>query len=463
MRFSRIKKVLFAIVLIGLIWGTRYAWTSLPVITGYAAKIACSSICVSGRALPGIESQELGSFPLNLARVSWHPEDSSVSASVFGMATQKAIYRHGLGCTLINDLTEEQIRNQHFNLAPLPGVNQDTIPWPDGDLLPADLPAGIDSIGLHRAVQYAFAEQDAKRPWRTRAVVVVYDGKLVAEQYAPGFDRHTPLLSWSMAKTITGTLTGILVKEGKLNVHAKAPVPEWQNQNDGRGQITLEEILQQTTGLDFDEDYTKASSATNMLFRRGDMGAFTAGLPLREKPGSRFYYSSGNSNILSRIIRHTLGDSAYHAFPAKALFYKIGMLSAVLEPDASGTFVGSSYAYANARDWARLGLLYAQNGSWQGTQILSPEWVSAATRPSKVAPQGEYGYQIWLNAGAPGNASNRKFPSLPPDLYYADGYEGQSVFVIPSRKLVVVRLGQTAGNWFDVPGFLTGILSSLPN
>lgn len=463
MNVSRIKKVLFAVVLIGLIWGIRYAWTSFPVITGYAAKIACSSICISGRTLPSIESQELGSFPLNLARVSWHPEDSSVTASVFGMATQKAIYRQGLGCTLINDLTEAQIRHQHFTLAPVPAVNQDTIPWPDGDLLPAGLPAGIDSMALHRAIQYAFAEKNEKKPWRTRAVVVVYDGKLVAEQYAPGFDRHTPLLSWSMAKTITGTLTGILVGQGKLDVHQKAPFPEWGNQKDGREQITLEEILQQTSGLDFDEDYTKASSATNMLFKRGDMGAFAASLPLREKPGTRFYYSSGNSNILSRIIRHTLGDSAYHAFPAKALFYKIGMLSAVLEPDASGTFVGSSYAYANARDWARLGLLCAQNGNWHGTSVLSPDWVTAATRPSTVAPKGEYGYQIWLNTGAPGNASNRKFPGLPPDLYYADGYEGQSVFVMPSRKLVVVRLGQTAGDWFDVTGFLTGILHSLPN
>lgn len=463
MRKKTLRTILTGLILLVLFWGIHYLWSSLPVITGYAAKIASSSICLSGRSLAGIESQELGGFPLNLARVEWHPEDSTVTATVFGMARQKAIYRKGLGCTLVNGLTEEAIRSQHFLLAQVPAMNQDTIPWPDGDLLPDSLPAGIHFPELHQAVQYAFTEQDAKKPWRTRAVIVLYDGRLVAEQYAPGFDRHTPLLSWSMAKTITGTLTGILVGQGKLDTHQKAPVPEWQKVQDGREQITLEEILQQTTGLAFEEDYTKASSATNMLFREGDLGAYAAGLPLREKPGTRFYYSSGNSNILSRLIRHTVGDSAYHAFPAKALFYKIGMFSAVMEPDASGTFVGSSYVYANARDWARLGLLYAQNGNWHGEQILPENWVAAATRPAPVAPQGEYGYQIWLNAGARNNPLKRKYPSLPTDLYYADGYEGQSVFVIPGRKLVVVRLGQTAGDWFDVPGFLTGILQALPS
>ena len=135
----------------------------------------------------------------------------------------------------------------------------------------------------------------------------------------------------------------------------------------------------------------------------------------------------------------------------------------LLEADASGTFVGSSYMFANARDWARFGLLYANDGMWKGQRILPEGWVSASIKPASAAPQGEYGYQFWLNAGQPGNPANRKFPSLPPDMFYADGYEGQYVFIIPSKKLVVVRLGQTPGPWFDINAFLQGIIESLPD
>jgi CubicO group peptidase (beta-lactamase class C family) len=170
----------------------------------------------------------------------------------------------------------------------------------------------------------------------------LYDGQLVAEKYAPGFDRHTRLLSWSMAKTVTSALVGILVRQGKLIVDEPAPVPQWKGVKDGREKITLKHLLQQTSGLAFDEDYSKASNATNMLFREADMGAYTASLPLREEPGSRFYYSSGNTNILSGIIRRTVGDSLYYAFPQTELFFKTGIYSAVLEPDPAGNFVGSS-------------------------------------------------------------------------------------------------------------------------
>jgi len=199
-----------------------------------------------------------------------------------------------------------------------------------------------------------------------------------------------------------------------------------------------------------------------MLFKKGDMGNFAAGMRMKDEPGKVFYYTSGNSNILSRVIRTVVGDSSYQLFPYRELFQPLGMYSAVLEADASGTFVGSSYMFANARDWARFGLLYANDGIWNGQRILPEGWVSASIKPAPAAPQGEYGYQFWLNAGQPGNPANRKFPGLPADLYYADGYEGQYVFIIPSKKLVVVRLGQTPGPWFDVTAFLQGIIESMP-
>ncbi|MBZ5856505.1 serine hydrolase domain-containing protein [Flavihumibacter profundi] len=457
-----LKRTAVLLFLALLLYGVRYAWLSFPIITGYNAKMACSCVFLSGRELENVEAEELGSFPLKMASIKLDTSDHSVTASLFGMARQKAIYRPGLGCTLVNEIPEAEIRRQLIKLATHPDINQDTIPWPQGDLLPDSFPPGVQREKLEKAVQYAFTEKDPGKLWRTRGVIVLYDGKLVAEHYAPGFDRHTPMLSWSMAKSITGTLIGILVGQGKLNVHQPAPVQEWRSVKDGRENISLENLLQQTSGLDFEENYSKSSSATNMLFRRADMGAFTASIPYRDRPGTKFYYTSGNTNVLSRIIRQTVGEQEYHAFPAKVLFHKLGMFSAVMEPDASGTFVGSSYVFANARDWARFGLFYANNGIWGTERILPENWVKEATTPCPVAPQGEYGYQFWLNAGQAGNAVNRKFPDLPSDMYYADGYEGQFVFIIPSKKLVVVRLGQTAGDWFDASGFLSRIISALP-
>jgi CubicO group peptidase (beta-lactamase class C family) len=262
-----------------------------------------------------------------------------------------------------------------------------------------------------------------------------------------------------MAKSVTAALIGILVKEGKLKVKIPAPVPEWQKPNDSRHAITLEQLLQQTSGLQFEENYTKASEATNMLFKRGDMAAFAAQRPLQYKPGTVFNYSSGNSNILSRVIRQTLGESAYHSFPYEGLFYKIGMYSAILEPDASGTFVGSSFMYATARDWARFGMLYYNNGVWNGKQILPDGWVKKTSFPSAADSQKHYGYQFWLNGFDKKNLSKRIYADVPPDMYFADGFGGQEVYIIPSKKLVVVRLGLHS---FDENGLLKSIIECVP-
>ena len=457
-----VKRILLISLFVLLAYGIRHLYTSFPIITGYSAKMACSCMYLSGRELQDIQREELGTFPLKLATVTLNKEDSSVTASVFGTARQKAIFRNGLGCTLVNELPEAAIRKQPVYLPVLPAVNQDSIDWPMGDRIPASLPGEPDNKKLQEAIQYAFDEKDTGHLWRTRAVIVLLDGKLVGEQYAPGYDRHTRQLSWSMAKSITSSLTGILVGQGKLQLQEPAPVPEWRGVKDGREKITLEHILHQATGLDFEENYAKSTNATNMLFRKADMGAYTAALPIEDTPGSKFYYTSGNTNILSRIIRQTVGEKDYQAFPASALFYKIGMFSAIMEPDASGTFVGSSYVFANARDWARFGLLYANDGVWNNERILPQNWVKQTATPVSVAPQGEYGYQFWLNAGALGHPDNRRFTELPADMFYADGYEGQFVFVIPSKKIVVVRLGQTAGDSFDVSGFLSRIIAATP-
>jgi CubicO group peptidase (beta-lactamase class C family) len=462
---NRIKRIAAVLLVITLSYLVYYCWDAFPILTGYSAKMACSCMFLGDRTLKSVEEQELGNYPLKLASVEVLP-DSSVVATVAGMAKQIAVYRPGLGCTLVNEITKEALKKQVWQLPAVPGLDPDTIDWPMGDRIPVREQDSVipnqKELLLQQAVQAAFVNLREDQPVRTRAVVVVHKGELVAEQYAPGFDRHHRQLSWSMAKSITGTLIGMLVKERKLSLDQPAPVASWKTATDGRAEITLRHLLQQTSGLDFEENYSKATDATNMLFRKADMAAYTASHALKVEPGSNFYYSSGNSNILSGILRNALGDSLYHRYPYEKLFYKLGMYSAVMETDASGNFVGSSYVYATPRDWARLGLLYLQNGNWNNEQLLPENWVQLATQPVPVAPQGEYGFQIWLNAGNPIGSSNRKYLNLPADLYYFSGYEGQQVLMIPSKELVIVRLGQTANSqWFDTETFVNRILTAL--
>jgi CubicO group peptidase (beta-lactamase class C family) len=311
---------------------------------------------------------------------------------------------------------------------------------------------------LQSAVQNIFVEEDTIWPIRTRAVIILFNGQLIAERYADGFTAKTRLSGWSMTKTVTGALIGILVKQGKLYIDAPAPVPEWRNISDPRHSITVTDLLQQRSGLDFEENYSKSSDATRMLFQEADMGGFTASRPLKSQPGSVFYYSSGNSNILSRIIRQTVGDSLYYCFPYQQLFYKLGMYSAVIEPDASGTLVGSSYMYATARDWARFGLLYLNDGVFNKEMILPEGWVAQSTRPASTEKQG-YGFQIWLNTAS--DTLIKRYPAAPADMFYADGFESQLIFIIPSKNLVVVRLGLTQHNNFDGNKFLHDVLASI--
>ncbi len=457
------KRITLLLLLLLIGYLIYFLWGAFPVISGYSAKMTCSCVFAAGRDLNSVKAEELGRFPLNLARISVNKEDSSVDASVLGFAIQKAAYRQGLGCTLITGISEKEWRSKIFHLTPSPTTNKDSIPWPLGDLLPDSFPRGIDTANLRNAIRFAFEENDAGKPIRTRAVVVLYDGQLVGEQYAPGFDQNSLLYSWSMAKSIWGALTGIMVRDGRIDISMPAAVPEWRSASDGREKITVENLLTHTTGLNVEEDYTKASTATNMLYREPDMGEYAATQPLKYPPGSVFYYCSANSNILSRLIRQNLGDNVYHAFPATKLFHKVGMFSAILEPDASGTYVASSYMLATARDYARFGLLYLNNGKWNGEQLLPENWIKKSLTPTPVAELGEYGYHMRLNAGNPNDTSKRMFPFLPRNMFYAYGYEGEYIIGIPSKKLVIVRLGQTAGYNFDLQKFVRGVMASIHN
>lgn len=444
---------------------------ALPLGTGFAAKYLCSSTFISQRD-PEIVFQE-DVAPINPLAIAVDfqvdREHKSASADALGFFTATAIYREGCGCSLIIGTTEEKLRQQTFYKQTIDDnrpVHPDELPWPKGGLGPVDPSSlGIDTAKLQMALDAAFIEPGPGKPKKTRAVIVVYDGHLVAEQYANGFHKGMPLLGWSMSKSVTNALVGIQVKNGLLDIEAPAAVAEWQNEGDPRRKITLDQLLRMNAGLEFEESYLPPDDTTRMLYESYDFAAYAANKPLVAKPGIRWNYSSGTANIIARIVRQTAERNypRYYTFMRGELFDKIGMYSAVMEADPSGTFVGSSYTFATPRDWARFGLLYLQDGVWQGERILPEGWVKYTTTLTPGAPRGEYGALFWLNTGPPADPGARRWPSAPRDAFAALGFQEQKVIIIPSKKLVLVRFGATSDrNAWNTDEFIANVLAALP-
>jgi CubicO group peptidase (beta-lactamase class C family) len=319
---------------------------------------------------------------------------------------------------------------------------------------------------LAAALDRAFDEPGGpEQTRRTRAVLVVYRGRLIAERYAPGFDANMPFLGWSMAKSVTNAMVGVLAGQGLLDIHTPAPVPQWRGTDDPRGRITLDQLLRMSSGLEFDEIYTPLRDAARMLYTSTDFAAYAARKPLAAPPDSRWHYSSGTANIVAGIVRRAVEQQTprYYAFFYRKLFHRIGMYSVVMEPDPSGTFVGSSYIWATARDWARFGQLYLQDGVWEDRRILPEGWAAYTVTPAPAAPRGEYGALFWLNAGPAGGPSRRLWPRAPRDAFAAQGFRAQKLFIIPSREVILVRFGATSGHGaWDSDAFIADVLAALP-
>ena len=268
----------------------------------------------------------------------------------------------------------------------------------------------------------------------TYALLVVQRGQLIYERYAAGANNFYLQYSWSMAKSITQALVGIAVRQGRIDVHAPAAVAEWQRSDDPRRAITLDQLLKMRSGLQFAEDYVDGvvSDVIPMLNFEGrfDMGAFAAAKPLAHAPDTLFLYSSGTTNIICRILRDIIGGpTEMLAFMTDELFEPIGMRTPVPKFDRSGTFVGSSYCLASPQDFARFGYLYSRGGIWDGRRILPEGWVDYARAPSYVSATEAYGAHWWLTPGTM--------------RFYAGGYDGQRILIIPEQDLVVVRCGRT--------------------
>lgn len=434
-----IKKIALLLLLL-IIGGAYYAYESnkakLPIITAYAAKCGCTNAFKLYRSLPNIEDTDLADGPLKFASLTRNDGQGSVSASVFGLGESTAKYREGFGCVLLDGKDD-------FNIK-YPKKMRLTIDYPQDNIL-EEKSNTVDYQKLEKALDIAF-KADAK----TRAVVVLKGDTLLAERYAEGFDKKSPLLGWSMTKSIANTIIGMLVQDSMISIDQNYLFEEWAN--DDRKNITLDHLLRMSSGLEWEEEYATVSDATKMLFMAENVSVQNLDEPLAHQPGSHWYYSSGTTNLLSGLIRNTLNnDTEYWQFPKERIFRKLNMGSAFIETDEAGNFIMSSYGYASARDWGKYGLLYLNDGVWNGERLLPEGWVDYS-RKLTPASGHEYGAQFWLNH------ESKSYPDAPSDMFSCNGYQGQRVFILPSEGLVIVRLGLNS-EW-DGNGFLREVLEA---
>lgn len=330
-----------------------------------------------------------------------------------------------------------------------------SVTWPTHEWEQGELDPKVDADALHRVLDWAFAEPQPLELDRTHATVVIHRGQLVAERYAENASAEHTYDSWSMAKSITSALVGILVREGRLDIHTPTGIPEWQiDENDPRRSITWDHLLRMVDGLRWREEYINAekSDVIEMIHGRGqaDMAAFAASMPADELPGQRWQYGSGASNLLARKVGQIVGGgrNGMLDFMRKELFDVIGMRSANPIFDPADTFIGSSYCYATARDFARFGYLYLRNGVWDGQQILPDGWVDYTRTPTPQADQLCYGAHFWLYPGSLGT-------------FACIGIRGQRTLIVPKLDLVIVRLGETPDNQEEhVNSFTKGVVDA---
>lgn len=445
------KKVLKITVIIIAILAivVAFNYSRLNIISGYSAKNMSSSVFVAGRTVAFTDSTDNNFGPVNIAEDVVDEKQKTVTASVYGLMERKAVWRKGLGSVLIDedyDVKQETPVPSRTKIARM-------TPYPYGNMKQKDTTfANVDYTKIKNAVNYAFSKEEGEDTKKTRVVLILYKDQIIAEQYADGLNKDSKLLGWSMTKSLVSTMYGVLQYQGKINVWDKAPIDAWKN--DERSAITIHNLLQMNSGLEWEEDYSKISDVTKMLFLERDMTKPQIEKSLVGKPNETWYYSSGTSNLLSGILRKQFKrHQDYLDFPYREFIDKIGMHSMLIEADMVGNYVGSSYSWATPRDWAKFGLLYLHRGDWNGTRIFDDSWVDYITKPTPTS-NGRYGAHFWLNDGG-------FLPDVPKDMYSANGYQGQRVYIIPSKDLVVVRFGLAADEAIDFNTFLSEICKAI--
>ena len=457
-RIRRIGLVVAGVAIPVAVLAIERTLDTLGIAVAYKAKMLCSGVFLTDRrqedVLAEIERDDLE--PLRFIRTSVDYSEGVVKASALGVVRRQAATRGATGCAIVpRGMTRSEL---HVTSV------RDTVGLHGRKPAPPLLEASSDDsvrLALGPVLDEAFSEPDTTRPRRTQAVVIVHKGRIVAERYAPGINAQSRMLGWSMTKSVMNALIGILVREGSVQLDSAIPLPEWRQNGDSRAGITWNHLLHMESGLRFDEGMASIrSDVIRMLLATDNMAAFASSHKLEAPPGTRWQYASGTTLLLSRAVRNVLNDDlAYITFPRDALFDPIGMSSAVIETDASGTFVGSSLMYATARDWARFGLLYQNDGVWNGERILPEGWLDYTRTPAASDPNRGYGAHFWL--GVP-SEPGRPVESLPVGALQAAGHEGQFITIVPSHAAVIVRLGRTRfpGAW-NQGTFVRDVLSKL--
>lgn len=425
---------------------------------GYKALTLCSGIFNAGRTQAQVEAIELSGTQFNTliptlsATVERGGDYNAMVTVPFdqAMPPRAAYWTHDRGCTIAPIGTTPKIHPLSFFVAPKPRT-VDGLAWPLGEQGARGRVSG-NSKALNTATNAALLSSSYGERARTTGVVVVQSGRIVDEQYHEGFGPHVSQRTWSVAKSLTGTLMGVAAQKKLVSVQQKTGIPEWQTDSDPRGEIVLDQLLRMASGLHSET----AGNRTDALYFGGtSVTQEVTAWPLDAMPGTRFRYANNDIVLAMRALRAKLGDEAYASFPQQALFDKIGMTRTVAETDWQGNFILSSQVWSTARDLARFGLLYLNDGVWNGERILPEGWVKYVTTPSGPQPEGDFGYgaTFWLM---------NKSPGVPADTYAAFGNRGQYVVIVPSRKVVIVRRGEDpTGARFDIAKFTADVLASL--
>lgn len=433
---------------------------------GYKAAFLCSGIFNAGQTETQVEADDLARVypeyrPLLPTLAAQVDREAKTVAVPFAdnMPPRIAVWRPHLGCAQLPTGADPSSAARLPKLDAAAPVG-DARPWPMGDARAEARPPRAAAARLDRAVGAAFDRATYGKGTETTAVLVLKDGKIVAERYRAGYDRHTPQRTWSAAKSLTGTLIGVAAHKGLLDVKAPAPVPEWQRPGDPRAAVTTEQLLHMASGL-----YSEAAGnrTDDVYFGGTSVTEKVTGMPLEAKPGTRWLYANNDTLLLARALRHKLGDGEKAlAFPFTELLWKLGMQRTFLETDWEGNFILSSQVWTTARDLARLGQLYLQDGVWNGERLLPQGWSRYVATPAPAQPANAasgngpgYGAQFWLFGPKQG---------LPEGTYAMQGNRGQYVMIVPSRNLVVVRRGFDAvgdGERFDVARFTADVLGAL--
>lgn len=443
---TRRRKIILlttTIVAAGLALGAARARDVPKVATGFVADTLCSETFVSGLDPSRNLAETIDAMP-GASLLSWAMDyqvdraRKDVTVTLFGIGRSHAVYREGLGCTL-----------EHGE-----GIADVAVPPDDRQpaLLPEIAGPGIvspQSEGLSAALDRAFAEP-AQPPYRrTRAIVVMKAGRIIAERYADGIGPETQLLGFSMTKSVISALTGILVRQGKLKLDGAAPIAAWQDPGDPRHAITVDQLLRHTAGIALGSSLQASLGSVlepvnTMKYAEDDMASFAERAPLATAPGTVWNYHDGNFLILAHLLRDLVGGKPADAlaFARRELFGPLGMRHVTLQLDGAGTIEGSGEMMASARDWARFGQLYLDDGVAGGKRILPEGWVDYSATATPNAWVG-IGAGFWTNQGDSFGAKFRIEHGWPRDAFFAKGTIGQYTIVIPSEKLVIVRLGRS--------------------